>query len=160
FNAGRGAVLTAAGTVELDASIMSGANLRAGAVAGITKTRNPIALARRVMERSPHVMLIGEGAEAFAREQQLEEVDPSYFITERRRQELIRQLAPSEKKFGTVSAVWLDKAGNVAAATSTGGAQGKLPGRVGDSAIIGAGTYASNDSCAVSATGTGEVFIR
>ncbi|HVW84484.1 MAG TPA: isoaspartyl peptidase/L-asparaginase [Bryobacteraceae bacterium] len=186
FNAGRGAVFTAAGTHELDAAIMDGSNLRAGAVAGVTRTRHPITLARTVMEKSPHVMLAGPGADEFAAEQRLEQVNPSFFFTERRWQALILQLrkegkpvparpagappAPSKPvaqleseeahKFGTVGIVAADQRGNVAAGTSTGGTQAKRPGRIGDSPIIGAGTYASNASCAVSATGTGEFFIR
>jgi beta-aspartyl-peptidase (threonine type) len=186
FNAGRGAVFTADGKNELDAAIMDGSNLKAGAVAGVTRTRHPISLARAVMEKSPHVMLIGAGADAFAASVGLEQVDPSFFFTERRWQSLIKQLqkegrpipprptgappAPTvpiadvesadAHKFGTVGVVALDRAGNIAAGTSTGGTQAKRWGRVGDSPIIGAGTYASNQSCAVSATGTGEYFIR
>jgi len=186
FNAGRGAVFTAEGKNELDAAIMDGATLKAGAVAGVTRTRHPISLARAVMEKSPHVMLIGAGADAFAGEVGLEQADPSFFFTERRWQSLVRQLkkegrpisprpsgapppppvpvaeieAAGAHKFGTVGVVALDRAGNIAAGTSTGGTQGKRWGRVGDTPIIGAGTYASNQSCAVSATGTGEYFIR
>jgi beta-aspartyl-peptidase (threonine type) len=186
FNAGRGAVFTAEGKNELDAAIMDGATLKAGAVAGVTRTRHPISLARAVMEKSPHVMLIGAGADAFAAEKGLEQVDPSFFFTERRWQSLVKQLkkegrpipprpvgAPPEPvsaivpmesegahKYGTVGVVALDRNGSIAAGTSTGGTQAKRWGRVGDSPIIGAGTYASNRSCAVSATGTGEYFIR
>jgi len=186
FNAGRGAVFTADGKNELDAAIMDGSNLKAGAVAGVTRTRHPISLARAVMERSPHVMLIGAGADAFAAQTGLEQVDPSFFFTERRWQSLVEQLKkegrpvpprpagappappvpvaeiepPDAHKFGTVGVVALDKHGNLAAGTSTGGTQAKRWGRVGDSPIIGAGTYASNQSCAVSATGAGEYFIR
>jgi beta-aspartyl-peptidase (threonine type) len=170
FNAGRGAVLTHDGEAELDASIMDGAGPRAGAVAGIRHVRNPIGLARVVMDKSPYVMLIGEGAEEFAREQGLEFVPNTYFRTPYREQELQRAIQReqhSEKGApvpgtitGTVGAVALDHAGNLAAATSTGGTTNKRYGRVGDSPIIGAGTYANNDSCAVSATGSGEFFIR
>ena len=165
FNAGRGAVLAADGQHELDASIMDGRDLRAGAVAGVRHVRSPIELARRVMERSPHVMLAGPGAEAFALEQGLEPVPNSYFTTERRRRELDQWLqgqakATQERLMGTVGAVALDAHGNVAAATSTGGMTGKRYGRIGDSPLIGAGTYAANDCCAVSATGHGEYFIR
>jgi L-asparaginase / beta-aspartyl-peptidase len=186
FNAGRGAVFTAEGKNELDAAIMDGSNLMAGSVAGVTRTRHPISLARAVMEKSPHVMLIGAGADAFAAQVGLEQVDPSFFFTERRWQSLVRQLkqdglpipprpagappppavpvaqfeSPEAHKYGTVGVVALDKQGNIAAGTSTGGTQAKRWGRVGDSPIIGAGTYASNQSCAVSATGTGEYFIR
>jgi len=169
FNAGRGAVLTHDGKAELDASIMDGAGPRAGAVAGIRHVKNPIGLARLVMDKSPHVMLIGEGAEEFAREQGLEFVPNTYFITPYREQELQRALrrelhaekAPAPGTItGTVGAVALDGSGNLAAATSTGGTTNKRYGRVGDSPIIGAGTYANNESCAVSATGSGEFFIR
>ena len=187
FNAGRGAVFTAAGRNELDSAIMDGSDRTAGAVAGLTTTRHPIAAARAVMEQSPHVMLIGEGADAFAASVGLEQVDPSYFFTERRWQGLVRALeqqgqpitdrpagAPSpqasadlpapplnERKFGTVGAVALDSQGRLAAGTSTGGMTAKRWGRVGDVPVIGAGTYASNaDGCAVSATGSGEYFIR
>ncbi len=167
FNAGRGAVLTFDGTVELDASIMDGASLAAGAVAGMTGVRHPIEAARRVMSESPHVMLVGSGADAFARAQGLEFKDPDWFITEFRLQQLravqARQQSAtqlSEDWFSTVGAVALDAEGNLAAATSTGGMTNKRWGRVGDSPIIGAGTYADNRSCAVSATGHGEYFIR
>jgi beta-aspartyl-peptidase (threonine type) len=165
FNAGRGAVLSADGTHELDASIMDGRNLGAGAVTGVRHVRNPIVLARLVMERSPHVMLAGEGAEEFARGHGLEPVGNSYFTTERRQRELElllegRKAAGREALMGTVGAVALDSHGNLAAATSTGGMTGKKWGRIGDSPIIGAGTYAANDCCAVSATGHGEFFIR
>jgi beta-aspartyl-peptidase (threonine type) len=164
FNAGKGAVLTSAGTVELDASIMDGATLKAGAVAGILHVKNPLSLARLVMEKSPHVMLAGEGAEAFARAQGVPMVPQEYFITEPRREQLrkaksVGSLAPTEK-YGTVGAVALDARGHLAAGTSTGGTTNKMPGRIGDSPIIGAGTYADDRSCAVSATGHGEFFIR
>jgi beta-aspartyl-peptidase (threonine type) len=165
FNAGRGSVLSADGTHELDASIMDGRDFGAGAVTGVRNVRNPIVLARLVMERSPHVMLAGEGAEEFARGHGLEPVANSYFTTERRQRELElllegRKAAGREALMGTVGAVALDSHGNVAAATSTGGMTGKKWGRIGDSPIIGAGTYAANDCCAVSATGHGEFFIR
>jgi L-asparaginase / beta-aspartyl-peptidase len=166
FNAGKGAVLTHDGRVELDASIMDGKNLHAGAVTGVQHVRSPIELARRIMEQSPHVMMSGAGAEEFALEQKLELVPNSWFITPRRREELQRALAglppPPDQLvgMGTVGAVALDAAGNLAAATSTGGMTNKRWGRVGDSPIIGAGTYANNASCAVSATGHGEYFIR
>lgn len=165
FNAGRGAVLAADGSVELDASIMDGRDLRAGAVAAVRHVRSPIDLARRVMEHSGHVMLVGVGAEEFALEQGLELVPNGHFVTERRRAELQRILAGQslpgrEDLMGTVGAVARDEQGNLAAATSTGGTAGKRWGRVGDSPLIGAGTYAANDACAVSATGHGEYFIR
>jgi len=165
FNAGRGAVVAANGQHELDASVMDGRDLRAGAVTGVRHVRSPIALARLVMEHSPHVMLAGAGAEEFALEQGLAPVPNTHFATERRRRELERFLqgeleAGRESLMGTVGAVARDSSGNLAAATSTGGMTGKKWGRVGDSPIIGAGTYAANDCCAVSATGHGEFFIR
>jgi beta-aspartyl-peptidase (threonine type) len=168
FNAGKGAVYTWDGRHELDASIMHGETLEAGAVAGVTTIKSPIALARTVMEDSPHVMLAAKGAEAFAKAKGIESVDPDYFGTERRRKALEAYKADefagvepeADYKFGTVGVVVLDKAGNLVAGTSTGGMTGKRWGRVGDSPIIGAGTYADNRSCAVSATGHGEFFIR
>ncbi|MDP3867653.1 isoaspartyl peptidase/L-asparaginase family protein [Phenylobacterium sp.] len=183
FNAGRGAVFTAEGRNELDAAIMEGRTLRAGAVAGVTRARHPITLARAVMERSPHVMLIGKGADDFAADQGEELVEPFHFHTARRwrsltnflkaeklpipeepvgadRPDPAQGLAHDEGKHGTVGVVALDIHGDVAAATSTGGTTGKRWGRVGDSPLIGAGTFASNAGCAVSATGTGEYFIR
>ena len=162
FNAGRGAVFTAEGKNELDAAIMDGSNLKAGAVAGVTRTRHPISLARAVMEKSSNVMLIGAGADDFALKTGLEQVDPSFFFTEKRWQSLVKQLKEEGRPIPPRPAgvVALDQRGNIAAGTSTGGLQDKTPGRVGDSPIIGAGTYASNHSCAVSATGTGEYFIR
>lgn len=169
FNAGKGAVLTNEEKAELDASIMDGATLEAGAVGGVTNVKNPIKAARKVMENSPHVLLIGKGAEQFAKEQKLEMVDNSYFITEKSLEQIRRikalenkeeGLLKSDKKMGTVGAVALDKNGNLAAATSTGGMVNKRFGRVGDSPIIGAGTYADNKTCAVSCTGHGEYFIR
>jgi beta-aspartyl-peptidase (threonine type) len=180
FNAGKGAVLTNEGTAEMDASIMDGKTLMAGAVAGVKHIKNPISLARMVMEQSPHVLMAGEGAEAFARQHGVELMPQEYFITERRQKELQKVKeeekkqsnpskgtspekpgqAPEEKKHGTVGAVALDKFGNLAAGTSTGGKTNKKFGRIGDSPIIGAGTYANNQTCAVSATGDGEYFIR
>jgi beta-aspartyl-peptidase (threonine type) len=185
FNAGRGAVFTAEGKNEMDSSIMDGSNLK---VAGVTHTRHPISAARAVMEKSPHVMIAGPGADAFAERVGLEQQPPSFFFTESRWQALVKQLtkegkpipprpsgvppsgpeipvaqldeAPDTHNYGTVGVVALDRQGNIAAGTSTGGMQAKMPGRVGDSPIIGAGTYASNQSCAVSGTGTGEYFIR
>jgi L-asparaginase / beta-aspartyl-peptidase len=166
FNAGRGAVFTYEGTNELDASIMDGRTRAAGAVAGVDSTKNPISLARKVMEDSPHVMLAGEGADQFSREQGLEQVDPSYFATPERRRQLEEMKNNKlswfdvDMKYGTVGAVALDSQGHVAAATSTGGMTGKRWGRIGDSPIIGAGTYADDRACAISATGSGEFFIR
>ena len=181
FNAGKGAVFTADGKNELDSSIMNGKTLAAGAVAGLHHVKNPITLARAVMEKSPHVMMVGDGAEKFAKEQGIELVDEKYFWTQERWDALQKMLQQEKEKsetakpkgtvsenfaelpynkFGTVGAVALDKEGNLAAGTSTGGMTNKKYGRVGDAPIIGAGTYANNDSCAVSATGWGEFFIR
>lgn len=177
FNAGHGAVFTHTGRNELDASIMDGATRMAGAIAAATTIRNPIRAAHAVMTKSAHVMLIGQGAEAFAAEQDLEIVDPSYFYTEFRWNQLQKAIAKKrvlldhdsnsdtslpdmDEKRGTVGAVALDRYGNLAAGTSTGGLTNKRYGRVGDSPIIGAGTYADNRSVAISATGTGEMFIR
>jgi beta-aspartyl-peptidase (threonine type) len=165
FNAGKGAVLTEKGEAELDASIMDGATLMAGAVAGVKHVKNPIMLARLIMEKSPHVMMIGEGAEEFGKENGIEMVDPGYFITKERWEQYQKMLKRQEEKkkaekHGTVGAVALDKNGNLAAGTSTGGMMMKKFGRVGDSPIIGAGTYANNNTCAVSSTGYGEYFIR
>ncbi|MCM8558178.1 isoaspartyl peptidase/L-asparaginase family protein [Sphingomicrobium sediminis] len=170
FNAGKGAVFTWEGTNSLDASIMRGDTLEAGAVAGLSTTKNPILAARAVMEDSPHVLLSGAGADEFASERGIAQVDPIYFFTEGRFQALQRFKAraegqtseadlPVDYKFGTVGAVAMDQDGVIAAATSTGGMTGKRWGRIGDSPIIGAGTYA-NEDCGVSATGTGEKFIR
>ena len=170
FNAGRGAVFTADGKNELDAAIMDGSTLAAGAVAGVTRIRNPILLARAVMERSPHVFLVGAGAEAFAEEIGVGFVEPAWFHTDERWQQLERARAaeqagaldtlPREYRYGTVGAVALDQHGNLAAATSTGGMTNKRWGRVGDVPVIGAGTYADNETAAISATGHGEYFIR
>lgn len=191
FNAGKGAVFASSGQNELDASIMDGRDQNAGAVAGVTTVKNPISAARAVMEKSPHVLLAGEGADAFASEQGLEIVEPSYFYEEARfkrfqemqeREVLEKKLreemngsprnteqdndsgslepAPTDSKFGTVGAVAIDRYGNMAAGTSTGGMTYKRWGRIGDSPLIGAGTYAKNETCAVSCTGHGEYFIR
>ena len=188
FNAGRGAVFTREGKNEMDAAIMDGATLRAGSVAGVQRVHSPISAARAVMEKSPHVMIADKGADDFAASVGLKMEPPSYFFTESRWQGLIKQLkkeglpipprpagVPAEGtqipvamldesddsgNHGTTGVVVVDRNGNIAAGTSTGGMQGKLPGRIGDSPIIGAGTYASNQSCAVSGTGTGEYFIR
>ena len=158
FNAGKGAVFTNAGTNELDASIMDGSTLQAGAVAGVKTVKNPISAARKVMEKTWHVMLSGDGADHFAVEQGLEIVDNNYFYTERRWNALKK--AQEEEKHGTVGCVALDKKGNIAAGTSTGGLTNKRWGRIGDTPIIGAGTYANNETCGVSGTGQGEYFIR
>ena len=158
FNAGKGAVFTNAGTNELDASIMDGSTLQAGAVASVKTVKNPISAARKVMEKTWHVMLSGDGADHFAAEQGLEIVDNNYFYTERRWNALKK--AQEEEKHGTVGCVALDKKGNIAAGTSTGGLTNKRWGRVGDTPIIGAGTYANNETCGVSGTGQGEYFIR
>ncbi len=178
FNAGKGAVFTNEGKNEMDASIMDGKTLNAGAVGAVTIIKNPISAARKVLEESPHVMLIGAGADDFAKKMQLETVDPKYFFNERRWQQL-QKIRNTEKqqldhsddkglnleklennKFGTVGAAALDQHGNLAAGTSTGGMTNKRYGRVGDSPIIGAGTYADNQTCAISCTGHGEFFIR
>lgn len=173
FNAGRGAVFTHEGRNELDASIMDGRTQMAGAVGGVTIIKNPIKLARAVMEKSPHVLLTGRGAEQFARENGIDTVPPNYFFTQERWNTL-QQMLEEEKtkgktgalnknpdgKFGTVGCVALDQAGNLAAGTSTGGMTNKRWNRLGDTPVIGAGTYASNDACAVSCTGHGEFFIR
>ncbi|MDP9415027.1 MAG: isoaspartyl peptidase/L-asparaginase [Pseudomonadota bacterium] len=165
FNAGRGAVFTYQGSSELDAAIMDGNGRRSGAIAGATATKNPVTLARAVMEHSPHVMLSGPGADEFSRQQDLEQAEPEWFaIPERRRQ--LEEMKRSgdwfdvDMKYGTVGAVALDGQGHVAAATSTGGITGKRWGRIGDSPIIGAGTYADDRAGAVSTTGSGEFFIR
>lgn len=179
FNAGKGAVFTNEGKNELDAAVMDGQTLKAGAVAGLTVVKNPITAARAVMEKSPHVMMIGGGAEKFAKEQKLEIVDPGYFRTEDRwrglqrakqadsvkeaqqkKQSSLKQPENRDDKYGTVGAVSLDKNGNLAAGTSTGGMTNKKYGRVGDVPVIGAGTYANNNTCAISCTGWGEFFIR
>jgi beta-aspartyl-peptidase (threonine type) len=158
FNAGKGAVFTHDGRNELDAAIMDGSNLGAGAVASVSDLKNPISAARCVMEKSEHVMLSGTGASQFAKEQGLEIVPPSYFYT-RRRFEDLQEILKREKS-GTVGCCALDKNGNLAAGTSTGGMTNKKYNRIGDSPVIGAGTYANNNTCAVSATGHGEYFIR
>lgn len=179
FNAGKGAVFTHQGTHELDACIMDGRTLDAGAISCVNHIRNPILTARKVLEVSPHVMFTGAGAEAFARQQGQEMVGPEYFFTQERYDQLQRAIAADsgvlldhdgasqsqdpldpEHKFGTVGAVAMDALGNLAAATSTGGMTNKQAGRVGDSPVIGAGCYASNHTVAVSSTGTGEVFMR
>ncbi|REE00520.1 beta-aspartyl-peptidase (threonine type) [Marinoscillum furvescens DSM 4134] len=160
FNAGKGAVFTATGENELDASIMRGSDLNAGAVAGVKTIKNPILAANEVMLNSPHVMLAREGAEAFAEERGLELVAPEYFKTERRAKQLEKIIQKVEKEFGTVGAVAVDQAGNICAATSTGGMTNKRWGRIGDSPVIGAGTYANNATCGVSGTGHGEYYIR
>jgi len=164
FNAGRGSVLTSEGCVELDAAIMDGRDRSAGSVAGLRTTRAPISLARRLMEQGPHVFLSGRGADAFALEAGLEQVDNSWFVTAERQRQLDEILAhggfDAEVKYGTVGAVAFDQHGHVAAATSTGGLTAKRWGRIGDSPLIGCGTYADDRSAAVSATGSGEYFIR
>jgi L-asparaginase / beta-aspartyl-peptidase len=175
FNAGRGSVFTSAGTNEMDASIMDGKTLRAGAVGSVQHIKNPIKLARLVMEKSPHVMLDCAGAEAFAKANGMELVDQKYFFTQERWDALQKMKAAEKQRasgagrsfiitdqdrHGTVGAVALDKDGNLAAATSTGGTTNKMPGRIGDTPVIGAGTYANNRTCAVSCTGDGEYFIR
>jgi beta-aspartyl-peptidase (threonine type) len=164
FNAGKGAVLTREGVAELDAAIMDGRDRKAGAVAQVRRVKNPIRAARLAMDTTQHVMFAGPGADALAEAGGLDMVDPEYFLTPRRVEQLKRNMAgarrSTEDRFGTVGAVAMDREGNLAAATSTGGMSAKMPGRVGDSPIIGAGTYADNKSCAVSATGHGEYFIR
>ena len=162
FNAGRGAVFTAEGTVELDAAIMDGRDRRAGAVARVTRTRHPVDLARAVMTATPHVMLAGVGADAFALTTGLEQVANDWFATPERRRQWDEAGASFDRsmKYGTVGAVARDASGHVAAATSTGGVTGKKWGRIGDSPVIGAGTYADDRACAVSATGSGEDFLR
>lgn len=175
FNAGKGAVFNCAGINELDAAIMDGSTLNAGAVAGLKQTKNPVELARLVMEESPHVLLIGEGAESFGRQHDIAMVDPAYFQTEQRRRQLddVQKREGTigcgdeqevedfdEDRYGTVGAVALDASGNLAAATSTGGMTNKRFGRVGDVPVVGAGTYADNATAAISATGHGEYFIR
>jgi len=167
FNAGKGSVFNEKGQNEMDASIMYGKTLEAGAVAAVHTIKNPISAARKVMTSSNHVMLIGEGAEIFAESQGLKIEDPSYFFEQKKwdsykkyKEKSKGAIFNDEKKYGTVGAVALDKEGNLAAGTSTGGMTNKMYGRVGDSPIIGAGTYADNNTCAVSATGHGEYFIR
>jgi len=158
FNAGKGSVFTHTGTNEMDAAIMDGSDLNAGSVTGLTDIKNPISAAKAVMEKSVHVMLSGKGASEFAVEQGLEQVDPSYFYTERRYRQLTEAI--NREKNGTVGCCALDRKGNLAAGTSTGGMTNKKYNRIGDAPVIGAGTYANNSSCAVSATGHGEYFIR
>lgn len=166
FNAGRGSVFTYEGRNEMDAAIMDGRDRRAGAVAGVVATRNPVRLARAVMERSPHVLLVGHGADAFSREHGLEQAGPDWFALPERRAQLDAMKAAGgsvfdvDMKYGTVGAVARDRRGHVAAATSTGGVTGKRWGRVGDSPIPGAGTWADDRACAVSCTGSGEFFLR
>lgn len=164
FNAGRGSVLTESGNAELDASIMDGSTKSCGAVANVTNVKNPITLARRVMTETKHVLLAGKGAEDFAATQNLPLVEQAYFISGHRdpltSSIAIREPTGDDSHYGTVGCVALDQKGNLAAGTSTGGTTKKMPGRVGDSPIIGAGTYASNDTCAVSGTGIGEEYIR
>lgn len=174
FNAGRGAVYTSTGTHEMDACIMDGKTLNAGAVAGVSTVKNPISLARLVMEKTPHVLLAYDGAEAFAKEMGVTMEPQSYFDTQRRLEQLerargkasvlLKHAGPAvtfdEHKMGTVGCVVLDRYGNLAAGTSTGGLTNKMPGRIGDSPIVGAGTYANNATCALSGTGIGEKFIR
>ena len=175
FNAGRGSVFTSAGINEMDASIMDGKTLKAGAVGSVKQIKNPIGLARLIMEKSPHVMLDCAGAEAFAKANGIELVDQKYFFTQER-WDALQKVKAAEKhhasgdgksfiitdqdRHGTVGAVALDQDGNLAAATSTGGTTNKMPGRIGDTPVIGAGTYANNQTCAVSCTGDGEYFIR
>lgn len=170
FNAGKGAVFTSAGEHELDAAMMDGSNLMAGMVAGVKHVKNPIVLARAVLEKSKHVLLVGEGAEIFAKDQGIELVSPEYFYSQRQWDKLqrakLRELSggnheiSEDEKHGTVGAVAVDVFGNLAAGTSTGGMTNNPVGRVGDSPILGAGTYANNHTCAVSATGHGEFFMR
>ena len=173
FDAGKGSIFNSDGNIELDASIMQGQDMKAGSVAAVTTIKNPISAAKAVMQQSTHVMLVAKGAEDFARNHGLEMVDPSYFFTEKSHNEWLKIKAKDDSirksgrndisandRFGTVGVVALDKTGNVAAGTSTGGMMNKKPGRVGDSPIIGAGTFADNNTCAVSCTGTGEYFIR
>jgi len=160
FNAGKGSVLTSKGWVEMDASIMDGYNHRAGAVSGVKTIKNPVAAARKVMDQTEHVMLTGIGAEEFASENGLQMMNPEYFFTDKTKNIPDKSVNTEVEKQGTVGAVALDKNGDLAAATSTGGMAGKMPGRVGDTPVIGAGTYADNSTCAVSATGHGEYFMR
>ena len=166
FNAGRGAALALDGSVELDAAIMDGRARAAGAVAGVTRTRHPVSLARAVMERSPHVLLAGAGADAFALEHGVEPAEPAWLATAERRRQLDELLAAGPgafdvgMKYGTVGAAACDAQGHLAAATSTGGVTGKRPGRIGDSPVVGAGTWADDRTCAISCTGAGEFFLR